>query len=158
MYLGNRRIIEIIYTEFFMLRNSLPPQNALRKKICEQYRINETQVVKNLLQQWPCSEEDEKTIATIADTLITTVRQQLDEQSVIQAFMQEYDLNTEEGILLMCLAESLLRVPDHQTEQLLVREKLTEANWCEHVGRSESALVNWATWGLALTGPSTRST
>ena len=70
----------------------------------------------------------------------------------IDALMQEYDLSSEEGVLLMCLAEALLRIPDDATQEALIREKLARGRWSEHLGRSHSVFVNASTWGLTLSG------
>jgi RHH-type proline utilization regulon transcriptional repressor/proline dehydrogenase/delta 1-pyrroline-5-carboxylate dehydrogenase len=66
--------------------------------------------------------------------------------------MRQYDLGSEEGVLLMCVAEALLRIPDAETADRLIRDKLGEADWKRHVGQSPSVLVNASTWGLMLTG------
>src|SRR5690606_40645386 len=71
---------------------------------------------------------------------------------MIEAFMRQYDLGSEEGVLLMCVAEALLRIPDAETTDLLIRDKLGEADWKRHMGQSHSLLVNASTWGLMLTG------
>lgn len=70
----------------------------------------------------------------------------------IDAFMGEYDLSSEEGVLLMCLAEGLLRIPDDHTAEALIADKLGGADWAAHLGHSESLFVNASTWGLILTG------
>ena len=70
----------------------------------------------------------------------------------IESFLSEYDLSNQEGIMLMCLAEALLRVPDALTANNLIKDKLLDGKWEEHVGNSESILVNMSTWGLMLTG------
>ena len=66
--------------------------------------------------------------------------------------MRQYDLGSEEGVLLMCVAEALLRIPDEETTDKLIRDKLGEADWKRHMGKSDSVLVNASTWGLMLTG------
>jgi RHH-type proline utilization regulon transcriptional repressor/proline dehydrogenase/delta 1-pyrroline-5-carboxylate dehydrogenase len=71
---------------------------------------------------------------------------------MVEAFMREYDLSSEEGVLLMCVAEALLRIPDQDTADKLIRDKLGDADWDAHVGQSSSVLVNASTWGLMLTG------
>lgn len=68
----------------------------------------------------------------------------------VNAFLQQYRLGTEEGKALLSLAEAFLRVPDPQTADLLIADKLTEADWSDHKGQSSSLLVNSATWGLVL--------
>lgn len=69
----------------------------------------------------------------------------------VNRFLQEYRLNTDEGIALLSLAEAFLRVPDADTADLLIRDKLGNADWSAHAGQSDSALVNSATWGLVVT-------
>ncbi len=66
--------------------------------------------------------------------------------------MRQYDLGSEEGVLLMCVAEALLRIPDQDTADKLIRDKLADADWEKHLGGSDSVLVNASTWGLMLTG------
>jgi RHH-type proline utilization regulon transcriptional repressor/proline dehydrogenase/delta 1-pyrroline-5-carboxylate dehydrogenase len=68
----------------------------------------------------------------------------------VNQFLQEYRLGTEEGTALLSLAEAFLRVPDPETADLLIADKLTEADWRGHQGQSSSLLVNSATWGLVL--------
>ncbi len=72
--------------------------------------------------------------------------------SGIDAFLQQFGLDTEEGIALMCLAEALLRVPDAATADLLIKDKIGEIDWSEHLGESSSTFVNAATFSLMLTG------
>ncbi|MDE4940809.1 hypothetical protein NAI66_13310, partial [Francisella tularensis subsp. holarctica] len=57
-----------------------------------------------------------------------------------------------EGVVLMCLAEALLRVPDKYTIDLLIKDKLTSAAWKNHVCMEKHLFVNAATWSLMLTG------
>jgi RHH-type proline utilization regulon transcriptional repressor/proline dehydrogenase/delta 1-pyrroline-5-carboxylate dehydrogenase len=70
----------------------------------------------------------------------------------IESFIQEYSLSTEEGVAIICLAESLLRIPDKKTAHDLVSDKLSGKNWQQHLGKSESLFVNASSWGLLLTG------
>ncbi|MGH6943443.1 MAG: bifunctional proline dehydrogenase/L-glutamate gamma-semialdehyde dehydrogenase PutA, partial [Geminicoccaceae bacterium] len=74
------------------------------------------------------------------------------DQLGVEAFLHEYRLSTREGIMLMCLAEALLRIPDAETADRLIRDKLSFGDWARHLGRSESSFVNASTWGLMLTG------
>ena len=66
--------------------------------------------------------------------------------------MQEYDLSNQEGVLLMCLAEALLRVPDVTTADRLIADKIGGADWRRHLGHSESLFVSASTWALMPTG------
>ncbi len=70
----------------------------------------------------------------------------------MESFLHQYDLSTQEGVLLMCVAEALLRIPDAATADRLIRDKLSRGDWQKHLGQSPSLLVNASTWGLMLTG------
>src|SRR3546814_18938956 len=50
------------------------------------------------------------------------------------------------------LFRSLLRVPDAATVDRLIQDKIAEADWEAHLGRSDSLFVNASTWALMLTG------
>ena len=68
----------------------------------------------------------------------------------VNQFLQEYRLNTSEGVALLSLAEAFLRVPDPETADQLIADKLGDADWRAHAGKSHSTLVNSATWGLVI--------
>lgn len=68
----------------------------------------------------------------------------------VNQFLNEYRLNTQEGVALLSLAEAFLRVPDPETADALIADKLGDADWKAHSGKSHSALVNSATWGLVI--------
>ncbi len=72
--------------------------------------------------------------------------------ALMEVFLAEYGLSTDEGVALMCLAEALLRVPDAQTIDALIEDKIAPSAWGEHLGHSSSSLVNASTWALMLTG------
>ena len=88
---------------------------------------------------------------TAAD-LVKTVRCTHREAGGLQSFLRHYDLSSDEGIVLMCLAEALLRIPDSATVDALIADKLTAADWQQHLGESDSLFVNASTWALMLTG------
>ena len=88
---------------------------------------------------------------TAAD-LVQVVRAEQRESSGLHAFLNHYDLSSQEGVILMCLAEALLRIPDGDTMDRLIADKLSVANWERHLGASESLFVNASTWALMLTG------
>ena len=73
-------------------------------------------------------------------------------KSLLDAFLQEYGLSNNEGIALMCLAEALLRVPDAETRDDLIADKIAPRNWAAHLGEGTTLLVNASTWGLLMTG------
>ena len=87
---------------------------------------------------------------------VEAVRTERQSQGGIESFLQQYDLSTPEGVLLMCVAEALLRIPDAATADALIRDKLSRGDWDRHLGASDSLLVNASTWGLMLTGKLTR--
>ena len=83
--------------------------------------------------------------------LVTQIRGSA-KPGLMEVFLAEYGLSTDEGIALMCLAEALLRVPDAPTMDALIEDKIAPADWGRHLGRSASSLVNASTWALMLTG------
>lgn len=127
-------------------------QSHLRHTITQAYYMDENEAVDRLIDYARLDAKSAERAKSTARTLVEAVREQGSSRSGIEAFMYHYDLSCEEGILLMCLAEALLRIPDKETENLLIEDKLTSANWEAHLGSSESSFVNAATWGLSLTG------
>lgn len=120
-------------------------------KINPLYRLDEALWVKTFLAQAELPLHLTQKIDRQARELVKVVRQNRASYGV-DAFMAQYDLSSEEGIALMCLAEALLRIPDKDTQNKLISDKLTEPQWGEHIGKSHSLFVNAATWGLMLTG------
>ena len=98
----------------------------------------------------------EEAIRNQARTWVLAVREAQKGHAGVESFLQQYDLSTQEGVLLMCVAEALLRIPDAATADELIRDKLARGDWERHLGASESLLVNASTWGLMLTGKLTR--
>jgi RHH-type proline utilization regulon transcriptional repressor/proline dehydrogenase/delta 1-pyrroline-5-carboxylate dehydrogenase len=129
----------------------LPEQPALRAQITQHYRPDETECLKTLLGTLSFTPETISRIQAIAAELVTKVRSKR-LSSGLDAFMHQYSLSSEEGIALMCLAEALLRIPDKDTRDKLIRDKLKSADWDSYAGKSPSLFVNAATWGLMLTG------
>jgi RHH-type proline utilization regulon transcriptional repressor/proline dehydrogenase/delta 1-pyrroline-5-carboxylate dehydrogenase len=84
--------------------------------------------------------------------LVRGARGRAGERPYLDAFLAEFGLSNPEGIALMCLAEALLRIPDDETADRLIAEKLATGDWRAHQGRSDSVFVNASTWGLMLTG------
>src|SRR5207302_9730746 len=87
---------------------------------------------------------------------VELVRAKYANNAGMESFLHQYDLSTQEGVLLMCVAEALLRIPDAATADRLIRDKLSRGDWERHLGASESLFVNASTWGLMLTGRLTR--
>ncbi|WP_093975518.1 bifunctional proline dehydrogenase/L-glutamate gamma-semialdehyde dehydrogenase PutA [Boseongicola aestuarii] len=97
------------------------------------------------------SDADRESICAEAADLVTTIRTS-GRPGMMEVFLAEYGLSTDEGIALMCLAEALLRVPDPETIDELIEDKIAPSNWGKHLGHSSSSLVNASTWALMLTG------
>ncbi len=91
-------------------------------------------------------------IANIARSLVESVRSQQKTNAGMQSFLTQYDLSSQEGVLLMCVAEALLRIPDAATADKLIKDKFSQGDWQKHLGESDSMLVNAGTWGMMLTG------
>ena len=115
------------------------------------YRIDESQHVATLLKELILSPDIWQRIEERARILVAEVRQQ-GLHGGIDSLMHEYDLSNQEGIVLMCLAEALLRIPDAETADNLIYDKISMGNWEKHQGQSDSLFVNASTWGLMLTG------
>ncbi len=114
--------------------------------------VDEAQWLKRLLPLASPSVDEAKDMANLAATLIKSVRAHDEGIHKIDALLLEYSLDTKEGVLLMCLAEALLRVPDAQTADALIEDKLGGADWADHLGKSDSFFANVSTWGLMVTG------
>jgi RHH-type proline utilization regulon transcriptional repressor/proline dehydrogenase/delta 1-pyrroline-5-carboxylate dehydrogenase len=135
-----------------VLRTPLPPAAPLRAAISASCRIDESAAVARILDAAQIPTEMRDRIADRARALVIAVRRDRLGKGGIDAFLQEYALSSPEGVALLCLAEALLRVPDAETVDRLIRDKIGEANWESHLGRSESVFVNASTWALMLTG------
>ncbi len=116
------------------------------------YLGDEQSLVRDLADAADPGESGRKKIHATAAKLVESVRRNSADESGIEAFLQQYDLSSEEGVLLMCIAEALLRIPDADTADKLIADKITSARWEDHLGVSDSLFVNASTWGLMLTG------
>ncbi len=136
-----------------ILSPELPgPAEPARARITAAWLRDETEAVNELLAQASLPPAERELVLARAAELVARVRAKASDQSAVESFMREYDLSSEEGVLLMCVAEALLRIPDAETADKLIRDKLGDADWKKHVGASESLFVNASTWGLMLTG------
>lgn len=135
-----------------MISDLLTQQAPLRNAITAAYRADETARIKALLQEAALSDDALKRIHDKAKSLIEENLRQRKKQSGINGFLNQYDLSTQEGIALMCLAEALLRVPDHYTMDRLISDKLSTPDWHQHLNTKHSLFTNAATWSLILTG------
>jgi len=134
----------------FLHTEIITQPTPLRIAITEAYRRSEPESVQLILKQLsPFAHEP---IQRLAKNLVTEVREQRTRSSGVDALMFEFSLSSEEGVALMCLAEALLRIPDHQTVDRLIADKISKGDWRKHLGESSSLFVNAATWGLLVTG------
>jgi len=113
---------------------------------------DETELARNLAQKATLSQTDTLAVDRQARALVKAVRAGRKQAGGIEEFMQEYELSSQEGLVLMCLAEALLRIPDAKTADKLIADKIGGAQWQKHIGNSQSLFVNASTWGLMLTG------
>jgi RHH-type proline utilization regulon transcriptional repressor/proline dehydrogenase/delta 1-pyrroline-5-carboxylate dehydrogenase len=127
------------------LKSSIPYIN-------DNYLADEQALVRQLAEEADPGESARSKIQATAEQLVRAVRRNTKNDSGIEAFLQQYDLSSDEGVLLMCIAEALLRIPDADTADRLIADKITAAQWQDHVGTSDSLFVNASTWGLMLTG------
>ncbi|MHA6692125.1 bifunctional proline dehydrogenase/L-glutamate gamma-semialdehyde dehydrogenase PutA [Devosia sp. A449] len=111
---------------------------------------DETHLVQALVAATGLSSADRATISAQAETLVTTVRKG-NRLGLMESFLAEYGLATDEGVALMSLAEALLRVPDAETVDALIHDKVGGSDWASHFGSSTNQLVNFSSWALSLT-------
>ncbi|RZI44394.1 trifunctional transcriptional regulator/proline dehydrogenase/L-glutamate gamma-semialdehyde dehydrogenase [Herbaspirillum sp. HC18] len=124
----------------------------LRAAITAAWRVDETEAVQWLLSQIKPHAAAQEQAQMLARDLVAAVREKRTRASGVDALMHEFSLSSEEGVALMCLAEALLRIPDHQTADRLIADKISKGDWRKHLGESPSLFVNAATWGLLITG------
>ncbi|MCG2585220.1 trifunctional transcriptional regulator/proline dehydrogenase/L-glutamate gamma-semialdehyde dehydrogenase [Massilia sp. TS11] len=124
-------------------------QSPLRAAITAAYRRDEQSAVQWLFAQGarplPAARQ-------LAEKLVSAVREKRTRASGVDALMHEFSLSSDEGVALMCLAEALLRIPDADTADRLIADKISKGDWSKHLGESPSMFVNAATWGLLITG------
>jgi RHH-type proline utilization regulon transcriptional repressor/proline dehydrogenase/delta 1-pyrroline-5-carboxylate dehydrogenase len=121
-----------------------------RTELRRAYRPDEEQVSTDRIDQARVSPAELGEATATARALVKGVRAH--RPSGVDAFLQAYDLGSDEGIAMMCLAEALLRIPDAHTADELIADKLSGPDWSEKLGRSDSSFVNAATFSLLLTG------
>ncbi len=136
---------------FAAFRSEIIAETPLRAAITRVTRQPEPECVPPLLALAELSPVEAERADAIARRLVTRLRAKT-RTSGVEGLIHEYSLSSQEGVALMCLAEALLRIPDAETRDALIRDKLGPADWRAHVGNSPSLFVNAATWGLVLTG------
>lgn len=129
-----------------------PTIDAFTQAFRDTYRQDEDAVIEALLPQAKLAAPIRARAWDRARELVIGIRRAQTGKGGVDALLNEFSLSTEEGIVLMCLAEALLRVPDKETTDSLIRDKLTQGDWSAHLGHSDSLFVNASAWGLLLTG------
>ena len=132
--------------------NPLPTHTGGRLAMDAAARMDEAESVEALLPLAAVSADMRRRISQRAANLVRGIRANRSSGGSLDAFLQEYGLSTKEGVALMCLAEALLRIPDADTADELIADKLGSADWASHLGHGEGLFVNASTWGLMLTG------
>ncbi len=125
---------------------------ALRQAISDAYLADEDAMADALIARARLTPGERAATEALAAELVQRIRGARGNESGVDAFTQEYALSSEEGVVLMCLAESLLRVPDAATADRLIRDKIGSGDWDRHRNKSDSLFVNASTWALMLTG------
>ena len=126
----------------------LPSRAGLSQKLL----ADEDTLVAALIDKARCSESEQREIAQLAEQLVLAARAGRREAGGVNSFLHEYGLSSREGVLLLCLAEALLRIPDAATADRLIAGTIGSGDWGRHLGQSSSLLVNASTYGLMLTG------
>jgi RHH-type proline utilization regulon transcriptional repressor/proline dehydrogenase/delta 1-pyrroline-5-carboxylate dehydrogenase len=112
---------------------------------------DEAALVRQLIAEAGLDTDARARITAAGADLVARIRASV-KPGLMEVFLAEYGLSTEEGVALMCLAEALLRVPDAETMDALIEDKIAPSDWGRHLGKSASSLVNASTWALMLTG------
>jgi len=143
----------LAFEEIAMLfTGSLITDCPIRQKIREFYRIDENVAVDHILPAAEVNVSARSRAWDRARKMVLQIRQDQEGNGAIDSLLNEYSLSSEEGVVLMCLAEALLRVPDKHTQDELIRDKISQGQWSSHLGASDSLFVNASSWGLLLTG------
>ncbi|ARJ65411.1 bifunctional proline dehydrogenase/L-glutamate gamma-semialdehyde dehydrogenase [Magnetospirillum sp. ME-1] len=132
-----------------ILDQPLPAPDAQRQAIHLAAGRSEAELVSGLAAAIPLEDEARRRVVNHAVRLVDGARSTRHSLG-LDGFLNEYRLSTREGVVLMCLAEALLRIPDDLTADLLIKDKIGSADWDGHLGHSPSLFVNASTWALML--------
>lgn len=127
-------------------------QSPVGAAINARYLTDEAECVRELIALARPEPAQAQAVSALALELVEAVRSNRTRKGGLDAFLKQYDLGSREGVILMCLAEALLRIPDADTADRLIADKIAAGNWSEYLGDSDSLFVNASTWGLMLTG------
>ncbi|MBT0667138.1 bifunctional proline dehydrogenase/L-glutamate gamma-semialdehyde dehydrogenase PutA [Novosphingobium profundi] len=148
-------VTKTTHTPFAAFAPPVREPSALRQSVTAAYRRSEPEAMAPLIAQARFPGELRDAIRKTATDLVEMLRVKQKASAKlggVDALMQEYSLSSLEGVALMCLAEALLRIPDDDTRDALIRDKIGKGQWREHMGGDRSLFVNAATWGLVVAG------
>lgn len=128
------------------------PKKLIEDQIKSFYRLEESQVVNYVLPFAEVNPGARSRAWDKARRMVLKIRRDKEGHGGVDALLNQYSMSTEEGAVLMCLAEALLRVPDKKTQEELIQDKLTQGKWANYIGSSESLFVNASSWGLLISG------
>lgn len=143
----NRQATEMQQTS----KASIDAMAAARQAIRANYDVSEAATLEGLVARIQLDPTARQAVSAAGARIVERVRDETS-PTMMEAFLAEYGLSTSEGVGLMCLAEALLRVPDAESIDDLIHDKIEPSNWGAHLGKSSSPLVNASTWALMLTG------
>jgi RHH-type proline utilization regulon transcriptional repressor/proline dehydrogenase/delta 1-pyrroline-5-carboxylate dehydrogenase len=129
-----------------------PAPGPPRDEIAAWHLLDETALVDRLMERAIFTADERTRIAGRAAQIVRAARANRHKHGGIDAFMAEYGLASDEGIILLCLAEALLRIPDKETVDALIAEKVGSGQWEKHFWHSDNLLVNASTFGLMIGG------
>ncbi len=132
--------------------NSHSQLSDARLALRQATHADENNIAASMLADFPLERAARDEIVETAHAIVTKSREMTSERGTLDAFMQEFGLSNQEGVALMCLAEALLRIPNAETQDALIAEKISSGNWADHRGSSEDLFVNAGVWALMLTG------
>ncbi|TRX55874.1 bifunctional proline dehydrogenase/L-glutamate gamma-semialdehyde dehydrogenase PutA [Thalassomonas sp. M1454] len=135
-----------------LFNGNLITNDPIRQQIRDHYRADENEVLNNLIPLAEIGANARSRAWERARQMVVQIRKDQTGKGGVDALLNEFSLSSEEGVVLMCLAEALLRVPDKLTADNLIRDKLAEGDWSSHLGNSDSIFVNASSWGLLFTG------
>jgi RHH-type proline utilization regulon transcriptional repressor/proline dehydrogenase/delta 1-pyrroline-5-carboxylate dehydrogenase len=136
----------------FVFAHEAPVPERARAAINTEFLADEETLVERLIGEARLASGENERVGERARRWVEAVRAKAADRSGIESFLHQYDLSSEDGIVLMSLAEALIRIPDGETADKLIRDKLSRGDWSEKLGESRSLFVNASTWGLMLTG------
>jgi RHH-type proline utilization regulon transcriptional repressor/proline dehydrogenase/delta 1-pyrroline-5-carboxylate dehydrogenase len=136
----------------FLFEDAADFLTAAGEAVNGEFLAEEQPVVRRRAAAARFGEAEAGEVQATAQRLVEAVRRTPAARTGIDAFMRQYDLSSQEGVILMCLAEALLRIPDDETADRLIADKIRAGDWSSHLGDSQSLFVNASTWGLMLTG------